>query len=91
MNSIDKIYNLRNKFSVIALTGVTGSGCSEFANIMAGSFDEMIPKIRNVQELEEGHNDSKQYQVFKRKYLRAYRLIEKKHEADCIRLMFLFD
>lgn len=84
MNSIDKIYNLRNKFSVIALTGVTGSGCSEFANIMAGSFDEMIPKIRNVQELEEGHNDSKQYQVFKRKYLRAYRLIEKKHEAYTI-------
>ncbi len=37
MGTIDKIYNLRSKFSVVALTGVTGNGCSELADIMAGS------------------------------------------------------
>ena len=82
MATIDKIYNLRNKFSVVALTGVTGSGCSELASLMEGSFENLKTKIRKPEELKnEGEKDSKQYQVFSRKYQRAYRLVEKKHES----------
>lgn len=82
MATIDKIYNLRNKFSVVALTGVTGSGCSELASLMEGSFENLKTKIRKPEELKnEGEEDSKQYQVFSRKYQRAYRLVEKKHES----------
>lgn len=85
MKPIDKIYNLRNKFSVIALTGVTGSGCSELANIMAESFDELKTKIRNDKEFQtDTYRDAKQYQVFKRKYFRAYRFVEKKQEKYTI-------
>ena len=85
MATIDKIYNLRNKFSVVALTGVTGSGCSELANLMEGSFDNLKTKIRKPDDLKDGvEEDSKQFQVFSRKYQRAYRLVEKKHEAYTI-------
>lgn len=81
MKTIDKIYNLRNKFSVVALTGATGSGCSELAKIMENPFDNLKTKIRTIDEVkEESLDDSKQHQVFLRKYQRAYRLIEKKHE-----------
>lgn len=85
MATIDKIYNLRNKFSVVALTGVTGSGCSELADIMADTFANQKSKIRSLDELQNaGIEDSKQYQVFLRKYQRAYRLVEKKHESYTI-------
>ncbi len=85
MSTIDKIYNLRSKFSVVALTGVTGSGCSELADIMAGSFDSLKPKIRIPDEIVVNEeSDSKMHQVFLRKYQRAYRMVEKNHEAYTI-------
>lgn len=80
METIDKIYKLRHKFSVVALTGVTGSGCTELANLMSLQFPKLKNQIRGLDELK-GDDDSKDYQVFKRKYQRAYRLLDHNYES----------
>ncbi len=36
--SLDHIYNLRKKFTILGLTGETGSGCSEVATCLAKGF-----------------------------------------------------
>ena len=81
MNPIDKIYNQRKKFSVIALTGVTGSGCTELAKMMASPFKDL--NVRESDDILDNHK--KDYQVFKRKYERAHRLLSnKEHQYKII-------
>ena len=80
MTTIDKIYNLRNKFSVIALTGVTGSGCTELAKLMSGNEHDFFNQLRTLNALDVLEN-SKSSEIFKRKYIRAYSLLKKKHES----------
>ena len=79
MKTINKIYNLRHKFSVLALTGVTGSGCSELAKMMSKPFADLKNQIRSIDDLKEGDNP-KDFEVFKRKYQRAYRLLDNEYE-----------
>ena len=79
MKTINKIYNLRHKFSVLALTGVTGSGCSELAKMMSKPFADLKNQIRSIDDLKEGDNP-KDFEVFKRKYQRAYRLLDNNYE-----------
>lgn len=35
---VNKMYEQRHKFIIVALTGITGSGCSDFANLMHSKF-----------------------------------------------------
>lgn len=60
---LEQLYSLRRNFSIIGLTGRTGSGCSEIAEILSHKFNEMINK-RIPEEIEES--------VFQKKYMIAY-------------------
>lgn len=58
---LDTLYSLRTEFTVIGLTGRTGSGCSRIAELLSGDFEK----------LKEGLRDNNQFDdpVFKRKYV----------------------
>ncbi|MDR7211813.1 hypothetical protein [Flavobacterium piscis] len=60
---LDQLYSLRKNFTIIGLTGRTGSGCSELAEVLSKKFDE-INNIRKPSDLDES--------VFQRKYTIAY-------------------
>lgn len=56
------LYGLRTDFTVIGLTGRTGSGCSRIAEILSGTFKSLEENgLRNESEFSD--------EVFKRKYL----------------------
>jgi deoxycytidylate deaminase len=60
---LDQLYSLRKNFTIIGLTGRTGSGCSELAEVLSKKFEE-ISNIRKPSDLDES--------VFQRKYTIAY-------------------
>ena len=37
---LHKMYSQRENFVIVALTGITGSGCSNFADMMAMNFEQ---------------------------------------------------
>lgn len=56
---LDQLYSLRKNFTIIGLTGRTGSGCSELATILSTKFDE-IEDVRKPKEIDES--------IFQKKY-----------------------
>ena len=56
---LDQLYSLRKNFTIIGLTGRTGSGCSDLAEALSKSF-EQIGNIRTPNDLD--------ISVFQRKY-----------------------
>lgn len=75
--STQEIYKLRDSFTIIGLTGRTGSGCTRFANIISKSikFDNetmlRLPKeIKYIDSLPDNNT------VFKRKYTICYNYIK---------------
>lgn len=77
---IKEIYTLRDKFSIIGLTGKTGSGCTRFSNIISNpiqySNNVMLRKPKDVK-----FNESivSKNVIFKRKYSICYNYF-KKHD-----------
>jgi deoxycytidylate deaminase len=63
---LDQLYSLRRNFTIIGLTGRTGSGCSELAKILSNDFN-VIKNIRNPEDIDES--------VFQRKYEIAHKFI----------------
>lgn len=37
---LHQIYSQRDNFVIVALTGITGSGCSKFADLMSKNFQQ---------------------------------------------------
>jgi deoxycytidylate deaminase len=60
---LDQLYSLRKNFTIIGLTGRTGSGCSDLAKIFSQNFDD-IKNIRRPEDLENS--------VFQRKFTITY-------------------
>jgi hypothetical protein len=60
---LDQLYSLRKNFTIIGLTGRTGSGCSDMADVLSQSFGH-IDNIRKPNDLETS--------VFQRKYQIVY-------------------
>ncbi|WP_281638276.1 hypothetical protein [Flavobacterium marginilacus] len=60
---LDQLYSLRKNFTIIGLTGRTGSGCSELAEILSSKFDE-ISNIRKSSDIEDS--------IFQRKFAITY-------------------
>lgn len=83
---LSKIYELRSSFTVIGLTGRTGSGCSEIGSLLKNGFDNKsytIPKDNPV------HNTDRKYKIvynFAKVNFRPYYLIEYKH----VIMLFIF-
>lgn len=76
---LDQLYSLRRNFTIIGLTGRTGSGCSELAQILSTDFDK-ISNIRNVEDIEESIFQKK-YQIvqnYTQQNWKKYKVIEYK-------------
>lgn len=65
---LDQLYSLRKNFTIIGLTGRTGSGCSDLAEVLSKDFSE-IENIRKPEDFEQS--------VFQRKYQIAYNYTQK--------------
>lgn len=81
----DEIYRLRNNFSIVGLTGRTGSGCTKFAEIISHKIDfdktniiRPPSKIKYIDPKDKNplfDNNT----VFKRKYQISYDYFKKNH------------
>lgn len=60
---LDQLYSLRDSFTIIGVTGRTGSGCTDLSNLLAKDFS----KIENVRK-----PDGFQPSIFQRKYTIVY-------------------
>lgn len=75
--STQEIYKLRDSFTIIGLTGRTGSGCTRFANIISKSikFDNET-MLRSPKEIKYIDTLPDNNTVFKRKYTICYNYIK---------------
>lgn len=57
---LDKLYSLRTSFTVIGLTGRTGSGCTKIAELLSSTFNELNTEgLRKLNEFDKKSNDCK--------------------------------
>lgn len=68
---LNQLYSLRRDFTVIGVTGRTGSGCSIVSNILESSIDALKNEIRDVDQIED--------KIFQRKYSICKNYIEHKN------------
>lgn len=59
---LDNLYSLRRSFTVIGLTGRTGSGCTNIATLLSGSYNNL--KKKGLRDFTQNNDDN----LFKRKY-----------------------
>lgn len=71
---LHQMYSQREDFVIVALTGITGSGCSNFADMMAMDFAQWHENklIRPYEDVAKIPSEGKQCEVFKREYERCY-------------------
>lgn len=77
---VEKMYQQRKDFVIVALTGITGSGCTNLADIMHRPFEEWSRRVRSTAELETMRTGDKRDMVFQREYELCYRVCEKQYE-----------
>ncbi len=78
---IEQMYSHRRDFIVIALTGITGSGCSNLAEIMSKPFSEWQDKIRDPRtSFDIKYESQKQDVIFQRKYAACYNVCLKQYQ-----------
>ena len=67
---LHQIYDQREDFLIVALTGITGSGCSDFANLMSKPFHlwEQEGYIRPLSTVNSIPEENKRAIVFKKEY-----------------------
>lgn len=81
---LDAMYKQRRDYVIVALTGITGSGCSKFAELMASSFSEWADKdlIRSDKHIAKMlYSNDKQEVVFARKYLACFNVCDKQYKT----------
>ena len=72
-NPLDTLYQLRSRSIVIALTGVTGSGCTTIADIMSRSFNDLKNYIRPIDDIQKYRaQDNMREERFKHEYSICY-------------------
>jgi dCMP deaminase len=60
---VHEVYSLREKFTIIALTGRTGSGCSEVAQKLSMGFEENGEIFPNPEIFDLNHNSYRKYKI----------------------------
>lgn len=76
---IEQMYVHRRDFIVVALTGITGSGCSDLASIMSNVFFDW-KEVRKPREILDTTKEiEKQDVVFQRKYEACYNVCSKQY------------
>lgn len=68
---MELMYCQRKNFMVVALTGITGSGCSDLAELMSKPFDNW-GEVRDGEKLKPRNSADKQEVVFYKKYDLCY-------------------
>ena len=72
---VQAMYDQRKNFVVVSLTGITGSGCSQFADIMSKQFSEWSNDtyIRTIQEIDtQCNHGNKDERVFYKEFKTCY-------------------
>ena len=84
---LHQMYSQREDFVIVALTGITGSGCSNFADMMAMDFAQWHENklIRPYEDVAKIPSEGKQCEVFKREYERCY-MVSRHYEPSNIRM-----
>lgn len=62
MDLVENIYDLRQKFMVIGLTGRTGSGCTSVANLLRKDFQTLFPPSPSINH-NGVTNDERKYRI----------------------------
>lgn len=74
----EEIYKLRNNFSIIGLTGKTGSGCTDFSKLIAKDLKNINKYLlRPPTEIKYVDNLPDKNIIFKRKYTISYNYCQK--------------
>ena len=77
---MEQMYRQRKDFVIVALTGITGSGCSDLADIMSKPFTEWKRRVRHTSEMESMRVGNKREIVFQREYDLCYHVCEKQYQ-----------
>ena len=82
---VDTIYSQRSEFIIVALTGITGSGCSAFAHAMSMPFEGWVKNglVRDVKLEGVKANDPKEqrkHEIFRREYALCYNFCDKNYD-----------
>lgn len=77
---MELVYNQRKDFVIVALTGITGSGCSDLADIMSKPFAEWERRVRPTSQMEEMRIGNKKEVVFQREYDLCFNVCEKQYQ-----------
>lgn len=77
---IEQMYVHRRDFIVVALTGITGSGCSDLASIMSNDFSDWKEVRKPGEILDTTKEIEKQDVVFQRKYEACYNVCSKQYQ-----------
>lgn len=76
---MEHMYRQRKDFTIIALTGISGSGCNELSHIMGCPFSEWSSQVRATAEIESMRYGDKRDMVFQREYDLCYHVCEKQY------------
>lgn len=86
--NIDEIYSLRNNFSIVGLTGRTGSGCTRFSKIISSSIEYdknlMIRRPEDIKLIDPKEDDNPltdNNTLFKKKYTICYDFFKKNNKT----------
>lgn len=77
---IEQMYVHRRDFIVVALTGITGSGCSDLASIMSNDFSDWKGVRKPGEILDTTKEIEKQDVVFQRKYVACYNVCSQQYQ-----------
>lgn len=75
------MYSQRSNFIIVALTGITGSGCSAFAESMALPFQEWIDReLIRKSSLPDITHENREKEIFRREYTLCYDFCKKNYD-----------
>ena len=91
-SNLDKLYSLRRNFTIIAITGRTGSGCSKVSSILSSKIDNLIFDWNVSRNYDNTRSQKRQLVVnFCKKNWNEYKVIEYKKVLFYLLLPDLFD
>lgn len=85
---LHQIYDQREDFLIVALTGITGSGCSDFTDLMSKPFHlwEQEGYIRPLSKINALPDDNKRALVFKKEYTACHNVCAA-HNDKCFTII----
>lgn len=92
--NIDEIYSLRNNFSIVGLTGRTGSGCTRFSKIISNSIEydknQIIRRPEDIKLIDPKGDDNPlpdNNTLFKKKYTICYDFFKKNNRTKLCKVL----